>query len=316
MNSSSETRRLVLIGKKFSIVCLCFFALASVIAAQTNTATITGEIKDSSGAAVPGVVVAATNTQTGIQKTDTSDASGRFTILTLNPGFYDVQATIQGFATVVCRHQTLVGTTVTMDFSMAPSLVSQTVDVSSDTPLLEPTQTQVQRILETKELDSLPVLNRQFAQLAVLAPGVQASGSSYGEPHRTSSAISIGNSPTYQTGYVVDGISNEATNQGFIYTSIAQDWVQEFSVMSLQFPAEFGLAAGGVINVTTRSGSNSIHGRAYLDYQNADLNSNPEFYKGQAKRPLTANGRAEWSAVRSKSTNFFTSQDSKVFTTW
>lgn len=290
MKFNSETRRVALFGKYLLIVCACFSAFAPLVAAQTDTATITGEVKDSSGGAVPGAVITATNTETGIQKTDTSDASGRFTILTLSPGFYDVQAVSQGFATVVRRHQELlVGTTVTMDFTMTVSSVSQTVDVSSDAPLLEPTQTQVQRILETKELDSLPVLNRQFAQLAVLAPGVQASGSSYGGTGSlTSSAISIGNAPTYQTGYIVDGISNEATNQGFIYTSIAQDWVQEFSVMSLQFPAEFGLAAGGVINVTTRSGTNAIHGRAYMYYQTAALNSNPEFYKGTSKAPFNS----------------------------
>jgi hypothetical protein len=290
MMSNSDARRLALFGTKLSIVCVCFLAMAIAISAQTNTATITGEVKDSSGAAVPGVTVTATNTDTGIQKTSTSDSSGRYTIVTLNPGFYDIQASMQGFATEARRHQELlVGTTVSMDFTMVVSSVSQTVDVNSDTPLLEPTQTTVQRILETKELDSLPVLNRQFAQLAVLAPGVQASGSSYGGTGSlTSSAISIGNSPTYQTGYVVDGLSNEATNQGFIYTSIAQDWVQEFSVMSLQFPAEFGLAAGGVINVTTRSGSTEIHGRAYMYYQNAALNSNPEFYKGTRKAPFNS----------------------------
>jgi Carboxypeptidase regulatory-like domain len=277
-------------GLRVVSILLWICAIGSTIAAQTNTATVTGTVTDSSGAAIPGVTVTAINTATGIQKNDTSDATGHFTILALIPGFYDVQASQQGFATVMRRHQELlVGTTVTMDFSLSVSSVSQTVDVTSDTPLLEPTQTTVQRILQTKELDSLPVLNRQFAQLAVLAPGVQSSGSSYGGTGSlTSSAISIGNSPTYQTGYIVDGLSNEATNQGFIYTSMAQDWIQEFSVISLQFPAEFGLAAGGVINTTTRSGTNAVHGRAYMFYQNAALNSNPEFFKGKNKAPFNS----------------------------
>jgi hypothetical protein len=277
-------------GLRVVSILLWILTIGSALAAQTNTATVTGAVTDSSGAAIPGVTVTATNTATGIQKNDTSDATGHFTILALIPGFYDIQASQQGFATVMRRHQELlVGTTVTMDFSLSVSSVNQTVDVTSDTPLLEPTQTTVQRILQTKELDSLPVLNRQFAQLAVLAPGVQSSGSSYGGTGSlTSSAISIGNSPTYQTGYIVDGLSNEATNQGFIYTSMAQDWIQEFSVISLQFPAEFGLAAGGVINTTTRSGSNAIHGRAYIFYQNAALNSNPEFFKGKNKAPFNS----------------------------
>jgi hypothetical protein len=290
MTSTTKVGRVIANAMKIASLGILVLASSLSLPAQTGSATVTGEVKDPSGAAIPGSTVTATNTATGIQKSDTTDASGRFTILALSPGFYDVQASQPGFTTVVRRQQELlVGTTVTMDFSVTVSSVNQTVDVTSDTPLLEPTQSSVQRILQTKELDSLPVLNRQFAQLAVLAPGVQSSGSSYGGTGSlTSSAISIGNSPTYQTGYIVDGLSNEATNQGFIYTSIAQDWVQEFSVISLQFPAEYGLAAGGVINTTTRSGTNAFHGRAYIFYQNAALNSNPEFFKGKNKAPFNS----------------------------
>lgn len=168
-------------GLRIITILLSILTIGSTLAAQTQTATVTGEVTDSSGGAIPGVTVTATNIATGIQKNDTSDAAGHFTILALTPGFYDVQASQAGFATVTRRHQELlVGTTVTMDFSLTVSSVSQTIDVTSDTPLLEPTQNTVQRILQTRELDSLPVLNRQFAQLAVLAPGVQSSGSSYG----------------------------------------------------------------------------------------------------------------------------------------
>ena len=265
-------------------------AFVSTLAAQTNNATITGIVKDQSGAVIPGAKIVATNNQTGLQKSDTSDDSGRYTILSLPPGKYDVQASHQGFTALMHRNQELfVGTTVTIDFPLPLYTVSETVVVTSDIPLMEPTESSVARILGTEELDSLPVLNRQFAQLAVLSPGVQSAGSSYGGTGSlTSAAISIGNSPVYQTGYIVDGLSNEATNQGYIYTSIAQDWVKEFSVMTLQFPAEYGAAAGGVVNTTTLSGTNSIHGRAYIFYQNAALNSNPEFYTGTTKAPFNS----------------------------
>jgi hypothetical protein len=281
------------IGCKVVSILLWILAIGSTLAAQTNTATVTGDVTDSSGAAIPGVAMTATNTATGIQKGDTSDAEGRYTILNLAPGFYDVQAEQRGFATVIRRHEEfLVGTTVTLNFTLSVSSVSQEVEVSGNASVLEPTQSSVERILQTSELDSLPTLNRSFSDLAVLAPGVQASGvnatATPGGTGRGTGLPTIGGSPTYETGFVIDGITAEAGNQGGPYVTLAQDWVQEFSVLALQFPAEYGSASGGVVNIVTRSGSNQIHGRAYTYYQNADLNANPEFFKGTSKAPFNS----------------------------
>ena len=116
--STTKVGRVIASALRIISVGLLVMTSGYSVTAQTNTATITGEIKDPSGAAIPGVTVTATNSETAIQKSDTADATGRFTILALSPGFYDVQASQQGFATVIRRHQELlVGTTVTMDFS-------------------------------------------------------------------------------------------------------------------------------------------------------------------------------------------------------
>jgi Carboxypeptidase regulatory-like domain len=275
------------------LVILLLAVSASVFqaAGQTTNAAITGEVKDPSGAAIAGSTVTAVNTQTGIERSATTDEAGLYTMVNVPPGVYNVRAEGKGFATVVRQKQEfLLGTTVTLDFTLPVAEVNQTVEVSAQNPLqIETTQSTVSRILEPKELDSLPVLNRQFAALATMTPGVQSTGVNQASTSSvTSATVSIGNSPTYSTSYVVDGVTNETGNQGGPYVQLSQDWVQEFSVLALQFPAEYGDAAGGVVNVITRSGTNSIHGRVYDFYQNAALNSNPEFYKGTSKAPFNS----------------------------
>lgn len=269
---------------------LCCVLTPSRSSAQGTNVTIVGSVTDPSGAVIPDATVMATNTNTAAQKRVTSGDDGKYTILSLPPGSYDVQASAHGFSTVVySRQQFLVGTTVTINFALKVSSIAQTVVVTAAIPELEPTQNTVDRILETKDIDDLPVLNRQFAALAVLSPGVQSSGVSYaGTSSATSASISIGNAPVYQTLYIVDGLSNTTGNQGGPYVQLSQDWIQEFSVLNLQYPAEFGSAAGGVVNAVSRSGGNQIHGRAYAFYQNAALNSNPEFYTATTKAPFAA----------------------------
>src|SRR5580704_12001290 len=290
MTISSRLRRLVLFG--FVVVAFAF-TIAPTAFPQATNATLTGTIKDQTGAAIAGATVTATNTSTGIQKSGASNSDGYYTVVELVPGTYDIQATQKGFSTMVYRAQEiLVGTTVTRDFAMQVSSISQVVEVTSNAAVIEPTQTSVERVLAPEVLNDLPTLNRSFSDLAVLAPGVQATGVNTsvtpGGTGRGAGLPTIGGSPTYESGFVADGITMEAGNQGGPYVTLSQDWVQEFSIIALQFPAEYGEAAGGVVNVSTRSGTNQIHGRVYGFFQNADLNANPEFYTGKTRAPFNS----------------------------
>lgn len=284
-------RRLLPTGLTTILITWLYLAVTVLpLSAQTQNATITGIVTDKTAAAIPGAQVTVTNQGTGIKASATTDSGGQYTILNLLPGLYDIQASGQGFSTVIRLNQELfVGTTVKLDFTLSVSSVTQTIQVNAQTEQVETTESEVSRVLQTRELDNLPVLNRQFAALAVLTPGVQAAGVSYGGGGTaTSQAVSIGNAPTYQTGYILDGMQNETGNQGGAYVQLAQDWVQEFSLMSLQFPVEYGGASAGVINAVTRSGTNQIHGRAYIFYQTGALDSNPEFYTAPTKAPFNA----------------------------
>jgi hypothetical protein len=259
--------------------------------AQTANATLNGTILDATGATVPGAKITLTNTQTAAIYSNLSESDGRYSVLNLTPGSYTVEVSKEGFSTIKrLDQQFFVGQTVTLDFNLSLSSVMSTVEVNAaEAPIIETTESVVSKILDTRDLDTLPVLNRSFAQLATMTPGVQSQGQSYGGTGSlTSAAVSIGNSPTYQTGYMVDGLTNETGNQGGQYVNLSQDWVQEFSVITLQFPAEYGEASAGVVNSVMRSGGNAYHGRAYAFLQTSELNSNPEFYTGKTKAPFNS----------------------------
>jgi hypothetical protein len=259
------------------IVLLGVVAAISIATAQTANVTVMGMVTDQTGAAIPGVSITATNTQTGAVKNVMTGEDGSYTILNIAPGFYTIQAERQGFSTDIQRnYQLLVGTTVTINFSMKPSSVNQTVEVSATANTLDMTQSQVSTVIEPTELTELPTIDRSFSDLAALSPGVYVSSVATGVAS-TAAGVSIGNSASYQTGYIVDGASIESDANGGEYANFAQDWIQEFSLVSQQPVAEYGGASGGFINALSRSGTNDLHGRVYGYFQNSALNATPAF---------------------------------------
>ena len=245
---------------------LIFLLAAATAFSQTANVTLNGTVTDKNGASLPAATVTATNTQTALARTATTDEQGRYTILSLPAGNYDIRVEHPQFQSVLRRNQVFeVGQTITLDFSLDVASVTQTIEVQAAAPIVETTQNILDRVVETKELDALPDLNRSFSDLAALSPGVQGSGSS----------VQIGNSQNYQTGYVLDGTNLQSNQSGGQAVAVAQDWIQEFNVLTAQFPAEYGTASGGVLNAITRSGTNEVHGRAYGFFQNSALNSNP-----------------------------------------
>jgi hypothetical protein len=260
------------------LVLMCFVVTAAVVEAQVSTATITGVVTDQNGGAIPGALVTATNTQTGIQMSQSSGESGQYVIPNLVPGVYNLQAAHQGFATVIRTNQELlVGTRATIDFTLQIASVSQTVEVSTAVPLVETTESDLARVIQTKEVDNLPILNRGFSSLAELTPGVVVNSAG--------TSVQFGSSANFENQVIVDGSSMEVWNNSTsaLFLNLSQDWIQEFSVVNQQASAEYDDSSSGFMNVTTRSGGNQIHGRAYGYFQNATLNATPSFLP--AKQP-------------------------------
>ena len=248
-------------------VCLLLPALAR---AQSVDAVVVGTVFDDSGAALPGATVLAAAETTGIVRSAIADPEGRYILLNLPAGVYRIHAELDGFAPHSRRAQTLhVGTTITINFVLTVAGVAEMVTVRGALAALEPTKNNLTRIVQNSEIDALPVINRNFNDLAALSPGVTKTGV-YG-------GVDISGSRDFQNAYQLDGVSAERHHLGDQRTAYAQDWIEEFQVLSSQFNVEFGQAAGGVLNVITHSGGNQSTRRIYGFFRNESWDALPAF---------------------------------------
>jgi outer membrane receptor protein involved in Fe transport len=236
--------------------------------AQTSLATLRGRVADEQGGVLPGATVTARQIETNATKASVTEALGQYFLPNLPAGSYEVTVELAGFSTgkrldVVLR----VGQAADMDFVLKVGTVQENVTVAGQTALVE-TQHVVGAFIDTKSVENLPTVNRNFADLAQLAPGVSSTGGS-------SMGFSAAGQHQYQNNVFVDGATNAMQFYGTQSESFPQDWIQEFQVMTNGFSAEFGNASGAVLNVITRSGTNTIQGRAYGFFQNARFNSPP-----------------------------------------
>ncbi|MEO7274415.1 MAG: carboxypeptidase-like regulatory domain-containing protein, partial [Vicinamibacterales bacterium] len=152
---------------------LIVLGLAGPIAAQQTTGNITGRLVDDQGSAVPGVAVTAKNSQTGLTRTDTSDAEGVYRLNALQVGTYDILAELQGFSKVENKGIVVnIGQTLDINITLKVANVSETVTVTGETPLIETSSSSVGGVVDIKRIESLPLNGRQFANLAATIPGV------------------------------------------------------------------------------------------------------------------------------------------------
>lgn len=244
---------------------------------QSVDAVVHGGVTDPSGAAVSGATVALTNRDTGLSRVVISAADGSYRLPPVPAGTYDLTAAAAGFAPLARRGTDLhVAAIVRIDLSFTSVTASGTVAVAARAPLLATTQHTIARLVLRDELDTLPVVDRNFNGLASLATGVTATGS-YG-------GVDIGGSRDFQNAYIVDGVSAEGLGAGEQRVRYAQDWIREFQVLSAQAAAEFGRASGGVLNAITRSGSNVATGRLSGYFRDASWDATPLF--ATSKPPL------------------------------
>ena len=235
---------------------------------QSLDAVISGKVSDETGLGLPGATVTATDQATGVVRSASTDMAGYFVLLNLPASTYNVDADLEGFARRGLLARTLnVGTTVAIDVTLRLAGVAQTVDVPGHLAALETGKSTVTRLVQIGEIDTLPVINRNFNDLAALAPGVTKTGV-YG-------GVDVSGSRDFQNAYQVDGVSARRQSLGDQQIPYAQDWIQEFQVMTTQFSPEFGQASGGVMNAVTRSGGNQIAGRIYGFLRNDALDARP-----------------------------------------
>jgi hypothetical protein len=244
--------------------------------AQSATGSIDGTVVDQTGARIPGVTVSLTNPQTGLSRSVATDSAGLFRLPLLPVGFYDLVAELSGFETVKKPALVvMVGQTVTLRIEMKLAGVAQEVVVTGATPVLETSRTQVSSTVSDTAVQNLPVNGRNFIDFALLTPGVT-------KDVRTGDLSFAGQRGTMNS-LVVDGADNNntffgqtfgRTGSGRAPYQFSQDAVKEFQVNSNSFSAEYGRAGGAVINVVTKSGTNTPSGSIFEFYRDKVLNAN------------------------------------------
>jgi hypothetical protein len=261
--------------------------LAVPLLAQGTTGAIHGIIKDPSGAVLPGVTVTARGTETGRERVAVTDGEGRFLFTLLPVGPYSIRAELTGFQTQQRQGiEVGVGQDADINFTLALGTVSDTVNVTGGAPMIETTHATVGGLVDGKQIQEMPLNGRDFMQLAMLQAGVASIQNSNLSPDKgTGIRASFGGARPYQTGYLLDG-TDISTRGNFrspgsaAGVSLGVDTVREFQVLVNSFSAEFGNAAGGIINAVTRSGTNQMHGTAFEFARNSKFDARNFFDPG------------------------------------
>lgn len=264
----------------------CALALVVLMAPRANSQTtfgsITGQVTDSAGAVIPVAQVTLKNLGTAETRSMTTGSDGLYQFVNLVPGSYSIRVDKQGFSTFTRTPIVVeVSQTVRIDAKMQLGQVTQTIQVTTQTPLLQPETSSLGQVIGTRQVNELPLNGRNPMNLVALAPSVVPQGQSMGTPTGANpfgfSNYQMGGAIANQGAEYLDGVP---LNNGYINELSlipTQDALQEFKVQTNNLDAEWGRFAGGVINFTTKSGTNQLHGAAYEYLRNTVLNAR-DFY--------------------------------------
>ncbi len=288
-------KKAVAMGVFFTVMFSFFTSIP--VRAQVTGATLSGVVTDASGATVTGAQVAARNLATSVSREGTTDPSGSYTLPNLPPGDYEVKVTAQGFSTAVQSNMTLaVGAQQTLNFSLKVGETSTTVQVTEAAPQVELTSSTLTGQVESETVRELPLNGRDWTSLATLQPGVSRieTQMSYDTSARGNrgfgTELTVSGQRSTFNNYRIDGISvvdyAMAAPGNVIGVVLGVDSVQEFSVLTGGFSAEYGRATGGVVNAISKSGTNQFHGDVYEFLRNSSLDANDYFTKS-APNPFT-----------------------------
>jgi carboxypeptidase family protein/TonB-dependent receptor-like protein len=271
-----------------------FFFVGIVGHAQVTTGTITGTVSDSSGAVLPGARIALVNEETGITRTVTTDAVGRYAAPSLAVGNYKITVQQEGFQTAVRSGIALtVGRQAVVDFQLQVGAVTQTVEVSGEAPLVETTQSSVSALVDSKSINELPLNGRNLSELVLLQPGVSKLENAAVATHRGyGTQISISGARSDDNLFLLDGtdIADYQNNapvgpNGIMYGAGS---VREFQVLTGNISAQYGRTMGGVFNSVSKSGTNQLHGELFESLRNSATDAR-NFFDGATIPPFRRN---------------------------
>ncbi len=277
-----------MIAVAVKLICLVtILAVSLPLKAQSFYGSILGSVRDTSGALVPDATVRVTNIGTNEVQSVHSDAVGKYSIVNLLPAAYNVEVTKTRFKRFLSDHVIVgVGRVIRVDAVLVVGAATETVKVTAEPPQLQTDTSAMTQEIEGAQVRNLPLNGRNVMNLIALAPGVVPGGSSAGsaglnQGTRTSNQgwgnYQIGGAIQGQSAVYVDGSPINVLGGNTVSLVMTQDAVQEFSVVTNEADADFGRSAGGLVNMTSRSGTNAWHGSVYEYFRNADLNANNFF---------------------------------------
>jgi hypothetical protein len=278
-----------------------FLLIAGEAQAQVDRASLTGTVKDSTGAVIPGATVSITGPQA--PATTTTNSEGTYLVLSLVPGRYVVVAEVSGFQkssrTVILE----VGQKGRVDFTLGIGAATETVTVQGETRLLNTEQSSLGTVMDQGKVANLPLAIRNWDDLLALVPGVQGDrfteqggGTSFGR----TGGVNVHGTRSLQNNFLLDGVDNNSISENVqeLTSQVNRpsvDAIQEFKVVTSPYSAEYGRSPGAAISVTTKSGTNAFHGTAYDFYRNEKFDSN-DFLSKRAGQPKPSNDQNQFGA--------------------
>ncbi|MCC6265141.1 MAG: TonB-dependent receptor [Bryobacterales bacterium] len=267
--------------------------LTASLAAQDTRGQIVGRVRDATDAVVPGAQVRARNAATNVSTSAQTNQTGDYLIPYLAPGTYTLTVSREGFSGFVREEIPIrIGDRVTVDVTLHPGSVAESVTVEAKAPLLEQATASLGQVIDTRRISELPLREGNPMLLANTVPGVlNFSGAASTDPSSVSGSSAFATSGTRSANndMTLDGVANTARNTVAYVPPV--DVVEEFRIQTASFDASQGFTPGSVVNVTLKSGTNQFHGSAYEFLQNDKLNANRFFSNmaGQKRPPLHFN---------------------------
>src|SRR5688500_7421727 len=275
---------------RFTLLTILLFTVNFQIvhAQDLDTVTISGRVMDQNSAVLPGAEVHARLIKTGLSRTTTTDAEGRYRLIQLEPGTYVVRVLFPGFASQEFKDvATVSGQSLQIDATLIPSdvLVDPVVITTADTPLVDTKRTITGATLASRETESLPNPSRSVLDLLFTLPGIteeplstrdlaEDRNANHANTPEEAGTFSLAGAPAYSNNLTIDGLDNNDDRAARERFQPSLEAVAEVQVITNQFSAEYGRASGGRVNLRTRSGSKQFHGRGFYYFEDESLNAN------------------------------------------
>src|SRR5437588_1808190 len=313
----------VMLNKRALLVVVCFLLVASVCPLLYGQATgsFSGTVSDKAGAVVSGATVKATSRDTGAVREAKTDDSGHYLIPLLPVSYYTIRVEAQGFQITEQKDIRLqVDEHREVDFALNPASVSTSVEVSATEVAVETSNPTLGQVITSEQVAQLPLNGRDFVQLATLIPGTTqetnpnsffTSAASSEVATRGSYSLSVGGSSAQSTDWLLDGNDNNELTAGGISILPSIDAIQEFKVLTYNYSAEYGTRAGPTVLVTTKSGSNTLHGSLFEFFRNTKLDARSYFASTREQFKLNQFGGALGGPLQKDKTFFFVDYQAK-----